>query len=172
MTSYRLTNSKTILRLDDMASIPNDINNSDYRDYLIWLDQGNTPEPVPVPPTPSLEERITAKWEDIKSYRDNLTQTGGYKVDEKWYHSDTFSRTQQMGLMMMAANMPENIQWKTMDGSFVTMTPLLAIRIFNAAALSDQAIFTAAEMHKAKMKILEHPEDYDITTDWPETYKK
>ena len=175
MSIYQLTNSTTIIRLADMASIPDDPRNCDYQVYLAWLAEGNIPDPVPVPPIPPLppiEQRQATKWQEIKDYRDMLTQTGGYKVDTKWYHSDTFSRTQQMGMVMMGANMPEGIMWKTMDGSFIEMTPLLALRIFNAAALSDQAMFTAAETHKTTMMTLEHPEDYDITKNWPEVFKE
>lgn len=33
-----------ILRLEDNAWIPEDEANSDYREYLVWLDEGNKPE--------------------------------------------------------------------------------------------------------------------------------
>jgi hypothetical protein len=48
--SYQLTDSGAVLRLSDGAFIPADRGNRDYREYLKWLDEGNTPEPVPVPP--------------------------------------------------------------------------------------------------------------------------
>lgn len=39
-----------ILRLADNAGIPIDNKNKDYQDYLEWLSDGNTPEPVELPP--------------------------------------------------------------------------------------------------------------------------
>ena len=52
MTTYRLTQSASILRSDG-ASIPADPANTDYAQYLQWLLEGNTPLPAdPVPPAP------------------------------------------------------------------------------------------------------------------------
>jgi hypothetical protein len=50
---YKLTNNTSITRLSDNASIPNDPANRDYAEYLEWVTEGNTPEPVdePLPPT-------------------------------------------------------------------------------------------------------------------------
>jgi hypothetical protein len=43
---YRLTTIAVILRVSDNASIPPDENNTDYQQYLEWLNAGNTPEPA------------------------------------------------------------------------------------------------------------------------------
>ena len=48
---YTLTNNEYILR-DDGWNIPPDPANTDYQQYLKWLDEGNTPEPYVAPPTP------------------------------------------------------------------------------------------------------------------------
>jgi hypothetical protein len=49
---YQLTNGDTILRLEDNAYIPQAPGNRDYRTYLDWLEEGNTPLPAPEPPPP------------------------------------------------------------------------------------------------------------------------
>jgi hypothetical protein len=49
---YQLTTSTSIIRLSDGAFIPQAPGNRDYREYLEWLEAGNTPEPAPAPPAP------------------------------------------------------------------------------------------------------------------------
>ena len=43
---YKLTNGTTIIRLADNAFIPPDPANTDYAQYLVWLGEGNEPEPA------------------------------------------------------------------------------------------------------------------------------
>jgi hypothetical protein len=58
---YQLTNSPTIIRIADHACIPPDPGNRDYREYLDWLDAGNTPEPAPAPPEPEPAPVLTTE---------------------------------------------------------------------------------------------------------------
>lgn len=110
-----------------------------------------------------------AVWQTIKTERDRR-KAGGVKVGAKWFHSDDGSRIQQMGLVMMGASIPANLQWKTMDGSFITMTQTLASQVFQAVAANDQAIFTVAEGHRVAMEASADPASYDHSTGWPAVF--
>jgi len=60
---YQLTQGDTILRTADNAFIPKYPDNCDYAAYLAWLEEGNTPEPAPELPTPSVlttEDKLNA----------------------------------------------------------------------------------------------------------------
>ena len=47
--TYQLTSGDAILRLSDNAFIPQAPGNRDYREYLDWIEAGNTPEPYVAP---------------------------------------------------------------------------------------------------------------------------
>ena len=65
---YKLTNTTSISRIEDGASIPADPDNSDYAAYLEWIEEGNTPEAADVPPDPTYKELRAAEY--------NLKTTG------------------------------------------------------------------------------------------------
>ena len=111
-----------------------------------------------------------ARWEAIKAERDRRTQQGGYLAAGKWFHSDVFSRTQQIGLVMLGANLPQGLQWKTMDNSMVEMTQTLAAQVFGAAAASDTATFAHAETLRAQVYASDSPAEVDIDAGWPEVF--
>lgn len=122
------------------------------------------------PAAPSIDEVRTSMWTSIKSRRDAMTENGGYKVGDKWFHSDQKSRSQQLGLVLLGPNIQSGLKWKTMDGSFVTMTPQLAQQILTAAAVSDAAIFEIAEAHKVAMLASGDPAAYDFSGGWPAVF--
>jgi len=126
-----------------------------------------TGKPVKIERSPPSTADI---WLKIKAERDRRSEQGGYKVGANWFHSDQKSRSQQLGLVLLGANIPTGLQWKTMDGSFVTMTETLAQQILAAGAASDQAIFGAAETHKAAMEASADPASYDFSAGWPATF--
>jgi len=53
--AYKLARDSSIVRLSDSAGIPADTSNRQYREYLAWCAEGNTPEPY-VPPVPTQAE--------------------------------------------------------------------------------------------------------------------
>lgn len=112
-----------------------------------------------------------AIWEKIKVDRDRR-QGAGVKVGDNWFHSDDKSRIQQIGLVMMGANIPSTLLWKTMSGAFVSMTPALAADIFAATAQADIALFAYAEQLNARVQAAEDASTIDINAGWPPTYEE
>lgn len=103
------------------------------------------------------------RWERLKQIRDELTEYGGCEIGGKWFHADVRSKQQQIALVMMGAGIPANLQWKTMDGSFLTMTQQLAAQVFAAQAAREQAIFAVAEAKRL--------DDSPVGEGWPARYE-
>lgn len=139
-------------------------------DDIEWLDETQAkPTREEVESALAVVSKDSA-WSRIKVERDRRTREGGYQVAGKWFHSDEFSRGQQLGLVLLGSSIPAGLQWKTMDGTFVTMTPTLAQQILAAGAASDVAIFAAAETHKAAMEASADPAAYDLSGGWPKVF--
>jgi hypothetical protein len=83
-------------------------------------------------------------------------------VQGKWFHTDVKSKQQQMALTMAGANLPLNLLWKTMDGSFILMTQPLAQELFAAQMTREATIFGLCE---AKQH-----DDTPINEGWPDRY--
>lgn len=109
---------------------------------------------------------LTLVTQQIKADRDRRKSTGT-PVGAHVFHSDSDSRIQQIGLVMMGAALPAGIMWKTVGGAFVEMTPTLAGQIFQATAARDVALFAAAEAHIAAAAASADPLAYDFTAGWP-----
>ena len=146
--------------------------NGSANDYNSLVVEGNGS--LPSKPTLDgiiLEMKRTRMWTAIQDER-TRRQNGGVFIASinKWFHSDQTSRIQQLGLVMMGASLPTGIRWKTMDGSFIEMTPAIALSIFNAAATLDMTAFGVAEQHRANMMQSSAPETYNYLTFWPSIY--
>lgn len=153
---YNITQIPDPVRGDDRFYF---VNESNEAPYVI-----NTPK--------NLESVRSYWWNMIKTYRDDLTRNGGCFVSGKWFHSDTDSKQQQMALAIIGAGLPVGKQWKTMDGSFITMTQQLAADIFTAQIARELSIFENAETLKASMAAMtfEQLVQFDITAGWPDRY--
>lgn len=119
-----------------------------------------------------LQAAQDSQWASIRAERDRRTACGGYYVSSvaKWFHSDNLSRIQQIALTMLGSTMPPTLQWKTMDGSFVQMTPALALEVFTAASNSDQAVFAHAEALHQQVMAAANPMTVDVMAEWPKVY--
>lgn len=130
-------------------------------------------------PAPTADEI----WSAIKAKRDAI-KAGGVKVGTKWYHTDTESRIQHLGLLEKARAarvaggtdatrlqaLGQDIKWKTMDGSFIYLTVKHAEDIFAAVTDLDAAAFAAAETHRVAMEASADPAAYDFSVGWPATF--
>jgi len=143
-----------------LTEIPDPTPPEDYSEETYYrTEQDDAPYVVY---TKKSDEQLAAIWwEKVKVQRDELTDNGGCLVDGKWFHTDPKSKQQQMALAMLGANIPADLQWKTMDGTFVLMTPLLAASLFAAQVHREQLIFVTAELAKVAPF---------VEINWPERY--
>ena len=73
---YKLTDSETIIRISDGASIPNDPDNTDYAEYLEWVADGNTATAADAIPDPTYQENRVAEYPPIGDQLDALYHAG------------------------------------------------------------------------------------------------
>lgn len=132
-----------------------------------------------------LKNRI---WEMIKGYREAKV-LDGIKVNGKWFHTDLDSRIKYISLkhkandliasgktltdkVMLSVNgASTEVQWKTMDGTFVALTIQDVFDINNALTELELFTFMVTEQHKIKLFESDEPLKYDYSIGFPLTYK-
>ena len=99
---YKLTNTTSVIRLADNAVIPADSANNDFRIYLAWLEEGNTPEPVDAETVEQIQARITGQ---VQERLDNFAKTRGYDncLSACSYATSTFEKFKNEGLYCVAS---------------------------------------------------------------------
>lgn len=68
MARYQLT-VEGVFDTEKNRAIPDNENNRHWREYLIWLDEGNTPDPIPDEPEEVADPKI-AMIDDMKTIGD------------------------------------------------------------------------------------------------------
>tara|TARA_R110000744_G_scaffold364967_1_gene473643 strand:+ start:1127 stop:1417 length:291 start_codon:yes stop_codon:yes gene_type:complete len=92
---YKLTTNDSIIRIKDGASIPNDPANTDYAEYLEWVEAGNKPEPADKPIPPTYQENRVAEYPPIGDQLDAL------------YHAGVFPATMTASIKAIKAKYPK-----------------------------------------------------------------
>lgn len=97
---YKLTNFDHVIRLQDGAVIPNDVNNKDWLAYSDWLNSGNSPEDAEPPGSAGSvtmrQARLALLQNDLLSKVDNAVATmsgqDGEAARIEWNYSNTVNR--------------------------------------------------------------------------------
>ena len=121
---------------------------------------------------PSKSELQAQVWEAIKQKRHTVTRGGVYlKSVDKWFHSDESSRTQYLAMQIMP-KLPDDLMWKTMDGSFIRLTKEILMQVAMTMMTQEQSDFANAERHRQLMLKVENPLEYDYSSGWSAVYGK
>ena len=114
-------------------------------------------------------EQQDEMWERIKAKRyDNLRHGVYIKSVGKWFQTDDATRLQYLALALesVTGGFKKPINWKTMDNSFLMLTPELLREIMQTMHDDEEADFINAEKHKAAMLKAENPLKYDYSDGW------
>lgn len=109
-------------------------------------------------------------WEQIKQKRHTVTRGGVFiKSVGKWFHTDDPSRTQYLAMQIMP-KLPDDLMWKTMDGSFIRLTKEILMQVAMTMMTQEQSDFANAERHRQLMLKAENPLEYDYSSGWSAVY--
>jgi hypothetical protein len=79
---YKLTNTDSIIRIADKASIPADPANTDYANYLKWVADGNTATAADAIPDPTYQENRVAEYPPVADYLDGIVKADDLQVQK------------------------------------------------------------------------------------------
>lgn len=104
---YKLTNSSSVLRLSDRATIPADPDNADFAAYWQWLMAGNTPEPADqevaaIPSSVTMRQaRLALLQAGLLAQVDAAITDPAAKIE--WEYAQTVERTSSLTQSMAAS---------------------------------------------------------------------
>ena len=112
-------------------------------------------------------------WEEIKKKREEILVSGVYVESlDKWFHTDSVTQLAYTRAKEYFDIKPDSeIQWKTMDNTFVTLNKEKLNDVVVAIFEKSQEVYKAAEIHKHKIQTSVDLENYNVDAGWVETYK-
>lgn len=152
-----------------------------YND-IVW-DGGDTlPDEATLTPL-LLEYKRLIKWEEIKKYRDDRLEHGGYPTPSGWFHSDALARdnyedANKPNTRAYLAYLEQQAtpkMWKTMSGSWVALTVTLLDTLLANKVTQKNDHFYSAEVLKVGLWLANDPDNYDYfqnaeKSKWPIIY--
>ena len=120
-----------------------------------------------------LVEKRHELWEAVKAKREEILVSGVYvKSLGKWFHTDSVTQLAYTRAKEYFDIKPDSeIQWKTMDNTFVTLNKEKLGDVVVAIFEKSQEVYKAAEIHKHKIQTSVDLENYSADAGWVETYK-
>ena len=120
----------------------------------------------------NLEKIYEEKWEQIKEIR-TFKMNDGVLLQSigKWFHTDPDSK-QQIHAMVTAnvIGMYKTTAWKTLDNTYVQLTPLLLLLVYGAILENEARLFEIGKLHYVMLHTSQDPANYDPTSQWPTTF--
>ena len=120
----------------------------------------------------NLEKIYEEKWEQIKAVR-TFKMNDGVLLQSigKWFHTDPDSK-QQIHAMVTAnvIGMYKVTAWKTLDNTYVQLTPPLLLQLFGAMLENEARLFEIGKLHYDMLHTSQDPANYDPTSQWPTTF--
>ena len=120
----------------------------------------------------NLEKVYEKKWEEIKEIRTFKMNDGVFLQSiGKWFHTDLYSKQQIQSLVTAnIIGLYKTTAWKTLDNTYVQLTPLLLLQVFGAMLVTEEQLFGIGKLHYVKLYASNDPVNYDVTNMWPSTF--
>ena len=119
-----------------------------------------------------MEAIYKEKWEKIKEIR-TFKMNDGVLIQSigKWFHTDPDSK-QQIHVMVTAnvIGMYKVTAWKTLDNTYVQLTPPLLLQVFGAMLENEARLFEIGKLHYDMLHTSQDPVNYDPASQWPTTF--
>ena len=120
----------------------------------------------------NLEAIYAEKWEQIKEVR-TFKMGDGVLLQSigKWFHTDLYSKQQIHAMVTVnTIGLYQAVSWKTLDNSYVQLTPALLLQVFGAMLENESRLFDIGKLHYESLYTSSDPVNYDPASQWPTTF--